>query len=52
MKLNPTPTKEPLVKRNRPYEFKNFLVDVIGMALTGCLWIIWVVIREAQAWRK
>ena len=40
------------MKRNRPYELKHFLVDVIGMTLTGALWLIWVAIREAQAWSK
>jgi hypothetical protein len=32
----------------RKYGFGNFILDLIGILLTGGLWFIWIFIREMR----
>jgi hypothetical protein len=35
-------------KMRKEYKFRNFILDVIGVVLTGGLWFIWILAREMR----
>jgi hypothetical protein len=36
------------IKMKRNYKFGNFVLDMIGLLLTGGLWLIWIFVREMR----
>lgn len=36
------------IERRRRYGFFNFLLDIIMVGITGGLWLIWIIVREAR----
>ena len=35
-------------KMKRNYRFRNFILDTIGVILTGGLWFLWIFAREMR----
>ena len=40
------------MRKTKTYSFKNFAFDVLMLAVTGGLWIVWMVIREFQIQKR
>jgi hypothetical protein len=36
------------MSKRRKYGFGNFILDCIGIVLTGGLWLIWIFAREMR----
>lgn len=40
------------MRRETPYRLRNFFLDMLMLLLTGGLWLIWIVIRELQKFKR